>query len=502
MDKRLLAAKKNTISTLAHQLVTTLCGLVIPWIMIDTFGSAAYGATTSIVQFLSYITLFEGGIGRVARGALYKPLADRDHEKISGLYLAVKRFFSGIGLAFAGYAVVLAFLYHDIAEVTIFSREYTFALVISIAIGKFAEYMGGISKVTLLNADQKQYVVNAAYIFTNMLNAGLIVLLATSGVSIMWVKLVSSLVFVLRPVLYSLYVRKHYRIIKNGPRMSLPNKFTGVAQHTAYVIQNNTDVIILTVLADLRSVAVYSVYHLIIFSMRNVVTAFTGGMEALLGNMAAKGEQETLRRTYRGYKLILTILTVALFGATAVLILPFVRLYTAGVEDADYIRPVFGLLLVLSEALNCLILPCFNLSIAANKLKESQIGSYGEAAVNVVVSLILVLAWDPLLGVALGTLASTVFKCVYYTVFSGKKILKGNVLRMLMKMTATGLVLVELSVGGVWLMEKMPVDNYFVWVVWGIGCILVTGAIGFAVGAMMYPDQVKNLKSILLKSKR
>ena len=501
MDKRLHTARKNVASTLANQLITTLCGLVIPWIMIDTFGSAAYGATTSIAQFLSYISLFEGGIGRVARGALYKPLADRDDEGISQVYLAVKRFFSCIGLAFAGYAVVLAFVYHDIAEVAIFDREYTFMLVVGIAIGKFAEYMGGVSKVTLFNADQKQYVVNAVYIITNILNAGLIVLLAKCGADILWVKVMSSMVFVMRPVLYSLYLRRHYRIRRKGTRAVLPNKFTGIAQHTAYVIQNNTDVLILTVLADLRSVAVYSVYHLIIFSMRNVVTSFTGGMEALLGDMVAKGEQETLRRTYRGYKLILTVLTVALFGATAVLILPFVRLYTADVTDADYIRPVFGLLLVLSEALNCLVLPCFNLTIAANKLRESQIGAYGEAAVNVVVSLVLVIVWDPLVGVALGTLASTVFKCVYYTVFTGREILKGHVMRMLVKMTATALVLVELAVGGVWLMETMPVSNYFIWGLWGVGCVLVTGAIGFAVGAMLYPDQVKNMKSLLLRKK-
>lgn len=499
MDQRVHRAKKNVASTLANQLFSTLCGLVIPWVMIDTFGSAAYGATTSIVQFLSYITLFEGGIGRVARGALYKPLADRDDEGVSRVYLAVKRFFSGIGLAFAGYAVALAFVYHDIAEVQIFDREYTFMLVLSIAVGKFAEYMGGISKVTLFNADQRQYVVNAVYIVTNVLNAGLVVLLCRCGADILWVKLVSSLVFVLRPVIYSVYLKRHYRIQKKGTRAVLPNKFTGLAQHTAYVIQNNTDVLILTVLADLRSVAVYSVYHLIIFSMRNVVTSFTGGMEALLGDMAAKGEQEALHRTYRSYKLILTIITVALFGATAVLILPFVSLYTAGVTDADYIRPVFGLLLVMSEALNCLVLPCFNLTIAANKLKESQIGAFGEAAVNVVVSLVMVIVWDPLLGVAFGTLASTVFKCLYYTVFAGKHILKIHPLRMVLKMVATALVLVEISVGGVWLMETVTVPNYLVWALWGIGSVAVTGLIGLAVGVAMYPDRVKGLKGMLLR---
>ena len=92
MDKRMQRAKINALTTSLSQIVSTLIGIAIPWIMIANFGSEAYGATTSIASFLAYISLFEGGIGRVARSALYKPLADGDEEQISSIYLAVKRF--------------------------------------------------------------------------------------------------------------------------------------------------------------------------------------------------------------------------------------------------------------------------------------------------------------------------------------------------------------------------------------------------------------------------
>ena len=108
MDNRMRRARLNAGSTLLHQLVSTACGIVIPWIMINQFGSEAYGATTSIAQFLAYITLFEGGVGRVARGALYAPLATGDEERISGIYLSVKRFFRILGIGFMGYALILA----------------------------------------------------------------------------------------------------------------------------------------------------------------------------------------------------------------------------------------------------------------------------------------------------------------------------------------------------------------------------------------------------------
>ncbi len=498
MSARLQRAKINAASTLMHQLVATLCGMIIPWVMIDAFGSETYGATTSIAQFLAYISLFEGGIGRVARGALYKPLADRNHEEISRLYFAVKRFFTIIGVAFAVYAVVLACGYSHIADVTAFTWEYTFLLVLSIAIGKFAEYMGGISNITLLNADQRQYVVNAAYIVTNILNALLIAVLAKSGVDILWVKLVSSLVFVLRPVFYTLYLRKHYAIKKTKERATLPNRFTGIAQHTAYVIQNNTDVLILTVFADLKAVAVYAVYHLVVFSVRNISTSFVGGMEAVFGDMIAKGETQALQRNFCRYKWLLTVLTITLFTSTAILIVPFVRLYTARVSDADYMQPFFACALVLAEALNCLVLPCFNLTIAANRLRQSQIGAYGEAAVNLVTSVALVF-WDPLLGVAIGTLCSAVFKYVYYVVFSCKHILKIAARRMLRDVTVVVAVMTLLTLGGGWLMEQIAMPHYGIWVLWGLLVAPVTGAVGLLIGHLLYPEATKSMCNALLK---
>lgn len=502
MAGRIFRVKLNTFSSLAHQLVVTLCGLLVPRILIDTFGSTAYGITISIAQFLSYISLLEGGIGRVARGALYKPLAEHNEEQVSQVYLAIKRFFSMIGWIFAAYVVVLAFGYHSMAHITDFSWEYTAALVVGIAIGKFAEYMSGFSKITLLQADQKNYIVNTVFIATNILNAILIVLLAKSGADILWVKVVSSLVFVLRPVLFSLYVHKHYHLRKTGVKAKLPNKYTGIAQHTAYVIQDNTDVMLLTLLANPSEVAVYSVYHLVVFSLRNLAASFTGGMEALLGEMAAKGEQDNLRKTYRSYKLILTVLTVMLFGTAAVLIVPFARLYTDGAEDANYVRPLFALILVLAEALTCLILPCFNLTIAANKLKQSQWGAYGEAAVNMTVSLVLMLLIDPLVGVAVGTLVSTIFKCIYYTTFAGKHILKVKLTPLFIKLGVTITAVLGIALGGQWLIKTVLIGNYFQWIVWGCGFAVATGLWGLVLGMMLYPGHLKSLHTMLLSKKK
>ncbi|MBE6685601.1 MAG: sugar isomerase [Ruminococcaceae bacterium] len=498
-DQRIKRANINAASTLIHQLVSTLCGLVIPWIMIDSFGSVAYGVTVSVAQFLSYITLFEGGIGRVARGALYKPLAQRNELEISKVYLAVKRFFRIMGVAFIGYTLILAVLYKYIADVKEFSFWYIFALVVFISIGRFAEYMGGITNITLFNADQKQYIVYGAIVVSNILNAATVVILIKLGCDILWVKLGSSLVFVLKPVFYSLYLKKNYNIIKSKEKTKLPNRWTGLGQHMAYFIQNNTDIMVLTILAgDISYVAVYSVYFLVISSIRNITSSFTGGMEALFGDMYAKDEHDALYSAYRRFKMILTLITVTLFGVTAFLILPFVKLYTAGVDDANYYQPVFAILLILAEAINCIGLPCFNLPIAANKLKESRMGAYGEAFINITLSCILVVILDnPLLGVAVGTLIASVFKNFFYLIFTAKNILKGKFISMLTGFLLTLTVLFAVCILSIWAVGYITINNYFVWALYGAAGIAVCGALAFILSASLYPDKIKSVGKIL-----
>ena len=501
MDHRQKRARINAATMLANQLVATVSGMLIPWIMIDSFGSEAYGATTSIAQFLSYISILEGGIGRAARGELYKPLAEGDTESISRVYLAVKRFFNTIGTAFLGYALILAFCYYDIADTAAFSRDYIFWLVIVITIGKFAEFMGGYSNITLFNADQRQYVSNLTVIGTSLLNVLLVVMLSRFGCDLLWVKLGSSLIFVIKPVIYEIYLRKHYTIVRTGARVKLKNQWTALGQHMAYFIQNNIAVFALTVFADLKAVAVYSVYHLISYSLRNVVTSFGSGMEAMFGDMIARNETEELKKAYRRYKLTLTLLTLSLFGTAMVLILPFVRLYTASVTDTNYHQPVFAGLLLMSDALYCLTLPCYNLPIAAGKLKESRVGAYGEAVISAVVSVGLVF-WEPLMGVGIGLLAAMVFKGIYLVVFSAKSILCVNPWSLLRDFFAVTTVLSLMAIGGIWISQYLSIDQYFTWALYGVGAVLIMGAAAICVGNVQYPGAVKGMVDSLLKRKR
>ena len=68
---------KNIIISLLQQVVTIICGLIVPKAIIEAYGSSTNGLINSITQFLTYIVIVEAGVGAVVKSLLYKPIAKK-----------------------------------------------------------------------------------------------------------------------------------------------------------------------------------------------------------------------------------------------------------------------------------------------------------------------------------------------------------------------------------------------------------------------------------------
>ena len=464
--------KLNIYTALFNQIITIVCGIFLPRILIGSFGSEAYGISVSIAQFLSYITLLEGGIGGVARAELYGPLAKKDADATGAVYYAIKRFFNHVAAIFVVYSLGLGLVYYSLAHVKIFTRTYVFMLVVVISLATLAKYVGGLTNLILIVASKKQYINNLIMAATTLINVIAVALLVYWGCDLIWVKLGSSLIFIVRPILYSIYVKKNYCLpAKVKKRTILEQKWTGIGQHIAYFLHKNTDVVLLTLLADLRLVAVYSVYNMIISNIRSLTESFSSGMEAVFGELLAKGEFAALQKAFQKYKVLLSAASLILFCCTGILIVPFVKLYTNGITDADYIQPVFAIVLLLAEAINCLALPCSCLTVAANHLKQSKWGAYCEAIINIVVSLLLI-QWNPLIGVALGTLVATAFRGLYYMVYSSKHILCCPIFPQILTFLGNICLLCLAIVGGGKLIMSVQMSSFFQWIKCGVAVFI------------------------------
>lgn len=503
MASRTKKAKINIIVSLIGQVVTFICGIVVPKLFLDAFGSEQYGATSSIGGFLSYITLLDAGVGSVSRAALYKAFAKKDTVEISKCVCETKNFFRKVAYVYIAYIAVIAVFYDKIAKDNTLEFWFTFALVIVIAISSFAEYFIGISYSMLVQADQRGYIINIIKIVTYVLNVGVIILLIKlpSNPSIIWVKLGSSLVFVLRPLLLSVYAKRKYKLVdvevKSGEM--LKQKGYALGNHIAYTVHGHTDTTVLTFFANLSFVSVYSVYHMVISRIQNIAAAFTGDMEAVFGSMMAEGKQETVNRTFGYYETLISLITNTLFSVTAVMMIPFVGLYTAKVsakEGLNYIYPAFSLMLTVSSVLFCMRQPYGKTVLAAGHFKQTQWAGYGEAIVNMGLSILLVLILPEqykLLGVAIGTVAATAFRFVYYAVYISKNLIMRPIRLCIKRLLVNGGMFATVYLLGNVITGFFDINNYFIWAVAAVAVGVMALAVTLAVNCVFYFNDVKTI---------
>ncbi len=484
---------KNIFTSLILQLVIVVCGFIVPKLIIENFGSAVNGLISSINQFLSYIILLESGIGPVIKATLYKPIVMKDKKEIENILGASERFFKKISYIFLFYIFILCVFYPLILQ-NEFNIWFTISLLIIISISTFSEYYFGMTYRLYLQSEQKTYVISSIQILTTILNTLIIILLIQFKFNIQMIKLISAFIFVLRPLLQNLYVKKRYNInLKNiDKNYKLNKKWDALAQHVAAVIHENTDIAVLTFLSTMQEVSVYSVYNLIVKGVKNLAQSFTGGIDALFGNMLAKNEKENLNKSFNFYELFYFNITTIIFGCTLILIRPFINVYTQGIVDVNYNRPLFGLLLILAEFFWCIRQPYNDLTKAAGHFKETMKGAWVEAFLNLFISIILVFKFG-IIGVAIGTLIAMIIRTFEFVYHTSKYILNRNIWMSLKKIGVILIELVFLYFINTLIFKQNLVSTYVELIIYAICVFFISFIIVLSFNLIVYKKDLKNM---------
>ena len=413
----------NALTSVLLQFVTIISGFIIPRLILGTFGSEVNGLVSSLTQFLGYISLVEGGITSVIMANLYKPIVNKDNEKISSIVKTTKSFYNKIALIFVIYSCILAFSYPFIFK-TSFSYTYVMTLTLILSIKLFVQYNFSLTLRTLLNADKKVYIVSLTQIFLIVIDTLVFALLIKKLPNIHLIKLMSAIVYILQPVIYSKVVKKYFTIDKTAKKDNnlLKSRWDGFSINLAAFIHNNTDITILTLFANLKVVSVYSVYSLVSTGLKKLISAFSTGVAPSLGHLYAKGDQNELNEKFDFYEYLYFILVFSLFTIGGLLITPFVMIYTKKIVDVNYHQPLFGALLMIAEAIYVIRYPFVNLAYSANKFKSIKYAAYIEAIINIVLSIILVPKLG-IIGVTIGTIVAMTYRTLYHVYYMKKDIL-------------------------------------------------------------------------------
>ncbi len=497
---------QNMLSTAVYQLTAMVMGFITPRLMILYYGSEVNGLIVSVTEFLTYFKMVEAGLAAAANVALYEPLARRDDEAVSGVVSAARGFYNTAGWLFALLTVVFAIAYPFFVPVSSLSGQpmshlSVMALIVAMGLSGVLEFFTMSRYRVLLTADQRTYVVSLASMSSLMISTLLIVVLPYLGQDVIVVRLAASLTILLRSVLLSRYAKKHYPGVDahaKPNRSALGKRWDALYVELTNVFQQGAGVILGTLITrDAGVLSVYGVYHMVTVGLWGVLKMATTGIYSIFGNLLVSGRRSRFQRAYADFECLYYLGVSVLFGVAAVLIVPFVNLYTHGVKDVNYNVPVLGMLIILEALTNHAKMPMDLMISASGKFREVRAHCLWQVGVTIVCGAGLGLLLLPmgavssLCGVVAGVCIGNMVRVGLQLSFVPAQVTgvswRRTAVRILRMFLTVALIAVPCLV-----LVSAP-RRFFTWAMYAVVLVLYASAVAFAVNWLFDRKAMRSL---------
>lgn len=277
----------------------------------------------------------------------------------------------------------------------------------------------------LLIAEGKSYVETSIVTIANILNNVVRIILLLQGVNIIAVQASFFVLTLLQIVAFYFYSKKYYKWIdlSHKPDFAAIGQKNSVMVHEiSYLIFRNTDVLILTIFTNLKIVSIYVMYNMIFTIVDNIVQTVNGSIKAALGQSYHEGK-EAFVKFYDAYEVYFMGLIFAILTVVYIIILPFMKLYTAGVNDVNYINAWLPVLFVVIKLLTNARTTSNNIITIAGHFRNTQFRSIMESAINLGASIICVIFFG-IYGVLMGTIAALLYRSIDIVVYASRVLLE------------------------------------------------------------------------------
>lgn len=253
------------------------------------------------------------------------------------------------------------------------------------------------------------------------------ILLMAKGYDIVFVQASAMLVGLIQMAYITWYIKTKYKWIdlRVKPDYGAISQSKNVLVHQlSGLIFNNTDTIILTIVCGLKTVSIYSMYTLLFGMISIALNTVSSSVMFMLGQ-SYHANKERFIKLLDVFEVYYMALVFALYSVANFFILPFMKLYTSGVADIDYIDSKLPLLFIATYLLSCGRKSSNTIINIAGHFRLTQNRAIFEAAINLVVSLVAV-HFLGIYGVLLGTIAALLYRTNDMIWYASKKILQRN----------------------------------------------------------------------------
>lgn len=396
------------------QAATIAGGLILTRMYLTTYGSEINGLVSSVVQFVSYFSYVEAGLGTALIFALYKPLAEENEPEIDGIVTLAKNSYVKASIIYFALVMVLSVIYPLIVKNETTGNWTIFFLVLVIGAFGALEFFTMAKYRVLIIADQKEYVISIVLLLAYLVNFVLTAIMIRLNMNIVLVRTVPLASFLLRVLLLSRYVKRHYPYItykEPAEEKYLKRRWDALIMRLSVSINTSAPIVIISVFSSLKMASVYSIYNMVFSGLIALTSIFTAGVSALFGNIVANNETEKLKEVQDLFEFFIFAVTAVLYACALIMIDPFIRVYTRGVTDIQYSNDWYGFLFVIWGIL-------FNIRIPYTALINSS-GLYRETrnvnVIQVIMLLVLGIVAVQFFGMT-GVLIAMVLAVLYWVV--------------------------------------------------------------------------------------
>lgn len=417
-------ATLNVLFNFINQFVTIGIGILIPRLVLVNFGSEINGFLNSVTQIYTYIALVEAGVGTATLQVLYKPVASDDKKSINEILSATSRYYRRAGIIYLGLIVAFAAIYPLVVRSDIDYWTMILVILFNGLGGVISFFFQGKFRM-LMQAEGKNYVLTNLSTISHLLTGFSKVVLLLLGCNVIALQIAYFVIHILQMLYLMIYVKRKYKWIDLSAKPnyeSLNQKNAVLVGQVSYLVFNNTDTILLSVFTGLKVVSVYSLYNMVFNMVRTLLENIFGSVTFIMGQTF----NQDIKKYTRFHDIYETMhLTVAfiLYATANLLVIPFIRLYTDGIFDIQYVDawlPVMFASMCLLSAMRGASGQVINF---AQHFKKTQSRTIAEAIINIVSSLLLVFKFG-IYGVILGSILALLYRTNDMIIYANKVILK------------------------------------------------------------------------------
>ena len=478
--------KKNLFFSIFSQFTIMALGIIIPRLVIVSFGSEVNGLLSTVTQIFTYVALLEAGIGNASVNSLYKPIANSDKHQISDVLSATKKYYRKITRIYFLCVIVLAAVYPLIVKGDLSYQTVALVILFQGLSGVLNFYFVAAYK-QLLIADGKNYIIQNITLIVYVLSSISKIILILYGFDIVLLQFIYFLIHCGQVAIYVSIIKKKYKWLvdhKNPDMDALSQRNAFLIHEISGTVFSSTDTFVLSTFCSLKVASVYSVYNMVFIALNSMINSINSGLVYILGQTYAK-DKTRYEKTHDVYDSLYMALVFSLMSVAFIMIIPFVNLYTKDVTDIEYVDFKLPILFAVIQLMSCSRAVSARLITIAGHAKATQWRSLAEAIINLVSSLVLV-HWIGIYGVLLGTVIALTYRINDIIIYANKHILKRSPFKTYKK------ILLNVSLFCVFIVAALILNNfliascksYFHFAIWGLAFTIFSFVI-YGVAALL-----------------